>query len=165
MKKLVAALFILSIIVIGSSCNGDKAPEEKFATVHSLKQYGLTMEVKGPEDLKIEKKESMLPYEFAMEGTDFKVYLTGDAAENTDVTIIKDNVKKQTEELSGEGFEVVSEDEQGFIFSRTYPQDTNKYYNFHYVVLQGDTQFKFTSTTVTPFSQEQIEDMYKAVQQ
>lgn len=165
MKKLVAVLFILSIIVIGTSCNGDKAPEEKFTTAHNLKQYGLTMEIKGPEDLKIEKKESMLPYEFAMEGTDFKVFLTGDAAENTDVAVIKGNMRTQAEELSGDGFEVISEDDQGFIFSRTYPQDTNKYYNFHYVVLQGDTQFKFTSTTVTPFSQVQIEDMYKAVQQ
>jgi hypothetical protein len=164
MKKLIATLFILSMIILGTSCNGDKAPEEKFNTVHSLSNYGLTMEIKGPEDLKIEKKESMLPYEFAMEGTDFKVYLTGDAAENTDVKVIKENMKTQTKELS-EGFEVVNEDDQGFVFSRTYPQDTNKYYNFYYIVLQGDTQFKFTSTTVTPFSKEQIEDMYKAVQQ
>ncbi len=163
MKKLINILTILSIALLWTACNSEKAPEEKFTKVHSLSNHGLSMEIKGPEDLKIEKKESLLPYEFKLTGTDFDVHLYGYAADQLEVKALKD--AKKEEKSAAPNFELVTEEDHGFIYSTHDGDTTKKYYNFCYVLLQGDNQFEFTSSAVSEYNKQQVEDMYKAVKQ
>ena len=165
MKKyfIVSSLFVIAFL--WTACDSEKKPEAKFQKEYDLKEYGMEFKIKGPEDMKIEKKETLLPYEFTFSGTEFKVFLYGDAAEKTDRAALKQSKMQELKENTSYKFELVKEEDFGFIYTKQWEGDTTRFYDFVYVLLQGDNQFKFNSYTTEQFNLEQIEAMYNAVKQ
>jgi|GEM_PF-6357692 len=163
-NSLYAALFFLGLALV-TACGGESAPQEKFTKEYDLAPFGVMLKVRGPEQLNIKKVTGgILPHEITMEGEEFQVYLYGQGAETTDIATLKNQQREETKAVS-KGFEIVSEDDNGFIFSKQYEGDSTKFYNFEYFYIQGDQQFRMTSSTVTAYSQEAIQDMYKAIEQ
>jgi len=163
-NSLYAALLFLGLAVL-TACGGETAPEEKFTKEYDLAPFGVMLKVRGPEGLNIHKVTGgILPHEITMQGEEFQVYLYGQGAESEDVKTLKEEQKEETK-ASKKGFEIISEDDNGYVFSMQYEGDSTKFYNFEYLYIQGDQQFRMTSSTVTRYSQEAIMNMYKAIEQ
>ena len=160
------ALIILGITICSCTNTATEATTLKFQKEIDLNEYGINLKVKGPEDVKVDKKEGMLPHEIEITGTDYHVWIYGQKATESDRKTLKKRELLDIKENQGHSFKLIKDEDFGFIYAKQFEGDTTKYHDFVYVLLKGDQQFKFISSAVAKaYTEKEIEAMLDAVRQ
>lgn len=155
-------LLILGLTLL-MSCQSE--PTSNLKSLNLL-QYGVPMSILAPDSAKVETMDLVVQKDITVksrENDDYYVQIYASDAETNDVAQIKST---QLREVKGNRYfsKIINEEEQGFIYE-TKLDSTNINYGFRYVYLQGDKQYVFQTGLIGTFTQEEVENMYKAVQQ
>ncbi len=152
-------LLIISTVII-FSCQSDKKSELKPL---DLLSYGFPVTVMAPDSADI-RKSSMggIIEEVTIQGDDnFGLLVQSSSASTTDVSKIKTEELKDVKQ--GRYFsKVVREDDAGFVYE-TAIDSTNVSYEFFFVKIQGDKDYRFRTPYTGTFSEEEALRVYESV--
>lgn len=159
MRQLFAAL-ILTLLFTG--CQTD--PKSNWTELDLL-PYGLPISVMAPDSTTVDASDLGIMKDVTLEGVsdpNYFVQIYASEAGNTEVSQIKAD---QVSDVRNNPYfsQILEEDDRGFIYETAI--DSLNYYSFRYVYLQGDMEYIFTTGLAKTFNLEQVEAMYKAVQQ
>lgn len=167
MNKLLVVL--ISMMVAMMACQNipqEQSIKEIFPKQLNLLQHGIPIAVQAPEDAKITNRSDNFMQDLVIEGTDYYVQIYGKGASSPRCSTLAKEALAEIK-VSNETFQrVVLEDECGFVYEVQAIGDTTKCYNFAHFKVQGNKSFEFSTTTSRrkPFTQKEVENMYKAVQ-
>ena len=155
--RVVLSLLMFSILIW--SCKSDPVSEYKEL---DLLSYGVPLKIMAPDSSDIKKEDWITQQGVTIKkGKDYEVQVWAGTASTTDMVAFKAN--KLAEVKNKEIFsKIIQEDPDGFIFENQLDSNT-LYYGFYYLVLQGDFEYTFQNGLRGDFTQEQAENMYRAV--
>lgn len=152
------AIFLLSILMF--SCKQDVS--SKYPRLDLL-QYGMPIEIYAPADAEVVKGDLGVMQDVTIKsGEEFYIQVFASDATTVDVKgILSDMISevKKTPFFS----KIVEEYEDGFIYENKIDDRIN--YDFRYIKLQADKEYVFQTGFTGKYTEEQVKDMYAAVQQ
>lgn len=159
MRQLFATL-IIALLFAG--CQTE--PKSNWTELDLL-SYGLPITVLAPDSTTVDASDLGVMKDVTLEGVsdpNYFVQIYASGAGNTELSQIK---SEQVSDVRNNPYfsQILEEDDRGFIFETAI--DSVNYYSFRYVYLQGDMEYIFTTGLARTFNLEQVEAMYKAVQQ
>ncbi|MCB0704517.1 MAG: hypothetical protein KDC34_04380 [Saprospiraceae bacterium] len=158
--KLIKILFLFSLTFI-LACGSD-TPDGW--NEMSLLQYGLPITLIAPDSADVKTMDLGLMKDVSVKkGDDFYVQITMSEATSIDVSAL---VADQLDAEKGRRnfLRIVQEDPAGFIVERSIDSTRNTF-DFRYVSVKGEHQFLFQTGLSGFYSLEEVERMYKSVQQ
>lgn len=152
-------LTLVVIVALATSCNTEKAPELKPL---NLLSYGFPITIMAPDSAKVEKSLGGIIEELTIEGGgNYGLLVQSSMATITDVEKIKEDELQLAKD--GKYFsKVLQEDPAGFLYE-TAIDSINVSYEFLYVKVQGDKEYKFRTPYTGSFTEEEAKRIYESL--
>jgi hypothetical protein len=155
--KIPLLIFVLIIAVL-ASCRKDDMKMQNL----DLTSYGIPLTIIAPDSAEVQEK----PYPFMRDITirkDNRYYVQIFEFEAPKLDAAGEKLRQLASVKEDPYFiEVVMEDEQGFIYSRTL-DSTKLNYDFRYIKILGPKELIFQTGLVGTFTLEDVKRMYKSV--
>jgi len=129
-----------------------------------LMSHGIPLTIMAPPEatVKVTDLKVMKDLTIKKEDDNYDIQLYASSTNSSDIGQLKaerlSDVKKNPYFTK-----IISEESQGFIYEKVL--DSIPYYAFNYVYLQGDQEYIFQTGYTSLFKLEDVQNMYKAVQQ
>ena len=154
--------YLLALVLgtgIMASCNTDSAPALKPL---NLLSYGFPITIMAPDSAKVEKSLGGIIEELTIEGDgNYGLLVQSSMATITDVAKI--TADELTLVKDGKYFsKILQEDPAGFLYE-TVIDSTNISYEFLYVKVQGDKEYKFRTPYTGSFTEKEAKRIYKSL--
>ena len=159
MKFCLASLFF--VVLFLGSCKDGAAPTSNLNDL-DLMSHGLPIKIKAPADSKVVAEDMGFIKDVTVKGEgNYFLQILGSELSTTDITAV---VNSQKEDAKNSPFfaEIVSEDENGFIFKKQITPDRINY-DFRSIKIQGDQEYIFQTGMMGNFSLDEVKTMYAAV--
>ncbi len=149
---------LLSSLVL-FSCQKEKKAELKSL---DLLSYGFPISVMAPDSAKVQKSSlGGIIEEVTIEADNFGLLVQSSAATITDIKEIKNDELKDVKD--GRFFsKIIREDDAGFLYE-TAIDSTNVSYEFFYVKIQGDKDYRFRTPYTGTFTEEEAARIYESI--
>jgi hypothetical protein len=149
---------VLGVAII-ASCNTDSASALKPL---NLLSYGFPITIMAPDSAKVDKSLGGIIEELTIEGDgNYGLLVQSSMATIIDVAKIKEDELKLVKE--GKYFsEILQEDPAGFLY-KTVIDSTNISYEFLYVKVQGDKEYKFRTPYTGSFTEKEAKMIYESL--
>ena len=160
MKVWLPALLLVSLFL--GSCKDGAAPAASALDELDLMSHGLPIKIKAPTGAKVVADDMGFIKDVTVKGEGkYFLQILGSEMTTTDLSAV---VNSQKEDAKNSPFfsEIVSEDENGFIFKKQITPDRTNY-DFRSVKIQGDQEYVFQMGMMGSFSLDEVKTMYAAV--
>ncbi len=159
----ISLIFLGSIFLWAGSCSAPD-PADSWEPLDLL-PYGVPVSIRAPEGSKVNTMDLGISQDITIRNEEYNyhVQLFASNATTTRKSLVVEREKEQV--ISDVRFvRFIKQDEDGFIYELEYSGDQMNY-NFRYVLIRGDREYLFQTGLIGLFSQEDVEQMYAAVQQ
>ncbi len=128
-----------------------------------LKKGGIPITILAPDSNQIQTMDLIVQKDISIKGPDnYYVQIFASDAQTTDISRLKNTMMTEVKTLPY--FEkIVSEQDNGFIFENKI-DSTQSSYDFRFVKVKGDTEYRFQAGLIGTFTKSEAERMFEAVQ-
>ncbi len=153
----------ITLICLLSSCSGDQN-QSNLVSLSLLKKGGIPITILAPDSTTIQTMDLIVQKDVSIKGpNNYYVQIFSSDATSTDVAKLKASMKA---EVTKQPYfhEIIKEEAAGFIFENKLDSLTSSY-DFRYALIKGNSEYRFQAGLIGSFTIEEVELMYKAVQQ
>lgn len=157
------SFFILSFFLIGpflfQSCSESAPAVEKT----DLMKYGIPLSINAPKDITVKEGTLGSSTEVTIKSPEnnYNLQIISSLANSRNKETIKESLLDEVK--NNNGFEIIAQDENGFLFKYIFDENTTTY-DFRYFKIQGDRKYTFQTSMIGIFTQDEAENMYRSVQ-
>lgn len=154
--------FIFLFFALLSSCSPGSVTSE-LQPLNLLKKGGIPITILAPDSTQIQTMDLIVQKDISIKGKDnYYIQIFASDATSTDIASLKNQMIEEVKTLPY--FEKIIKDQtNGFVFENKI-DSLKSSYDFRFVKIKGDTEYRFQTGLIGTFSQAEAELMFNAVQ-
>lgn len=127
-----------------------------------LMKYGIPLSINAPKDISVKEGTIGSSSEVTIKSTEenYDLQIISSVATSLNKEILKTSLTEEVK--NNDGFEIIKEDENGFLFKYDFDENTPTY-DFRHFKIQGDRKYIFQASMMGIFTKEEADNMYQSV--